>query len=238
MDCRAHFDTSLVQCKTLKEAIQTFNEKFSLDDACEYCGHILPSDGVAGSCKLCKTVNYCSKNCQTLDWYNGHKAECEAILSEKPIQSLCEDSKTFLIDRNTVIGRHLGRFEDVTMKEYTNATSPDDIGRGFGRGGGGGGGRGFGPRGGGGGRWGGGGWGRWGRGVLSTALFGPPVYGRGGLPWFAYNGYYVPWWYNLPSYYYEQGLTYGSYGVPPYRPGKWGNVPPPPSGPGYASVPQ
>jgi hypothetical protein len=90
--------------------------------------------------------------------------------------------------------------------------------------------------GGGGGGWGRGGWGRggggWGRG-----------YGRGwgygyGYPWLLYSGLWYPWWFNIPPSYYASQQPYPGYGVPPYPPQNWGNVPPPtPGQQGYAQLP-
>jgi len=49
---------------------------------------------------------------------------------------------------------------------------------------------------------------------------------------------YYPWWFWLPASYYASQTAYGNYGVPPYPPQNWGNVPPPTAGQqGYAQIP-
>lgn len=68
-------------------------------------------------------------------------------------------------------------------------------------------------------------------------------YGRGwgygyGHPWSLYYGMWYPWWFWLPATYYATQTPYQTYGVPPYPPQSWGNVPPPTAGQqGYAQVP-
>ncbi|XP_022181956.1 uncharacterized protein LOC111041828 [Myzus persicae] len=38
-------------------------------------------------CGVCKTVKYCSKDCQKLDWYGNHENDCEKLLNIKNSQS-------------------------------------------------------------------------------------------------------------------------------------------------------
>lgn len=49
---------------------------------------------------------------------------------------------------------------------------------------------------------------------------------------------WYPWWFWLPASYYATQTPYMTYGVPPYPPQNWGNVPPPSAAQqGYAQVP-
>jgi len=180
---------------------------------CEHCG-----ESASQQCKSCKLVRYCSKDCQRKDWKEGHAVECHAICNALPWAA--DDV------RGSIIGeRHDRRFELIERGGGGGGGGGHGGGGGFGGGGGGFGGgggyRGGGFRGGGYRGYGGRGWG----------------YARGwwAIPWVLYGGLWYPWWYNIPPMYYQQGIPYETYGVPPYPPQSWGNIPPPSAGmqPGY-----
>lgn len=45
------------------------------------------------TCSLCKLVSYCSKECQTNDWKNGHREEC------REVRRTCDEQPQHLLHR-------------------------------------------------------------------------------------------------------------------------------------------
>jgi|WetSurMetagenome_2_1015567.scaffolds.fasta_scaffold00274_13 hypothetical protein len=161
---------------------------------CEYC-----SQASTQQCSGCKTMIYCSHDCQKQDWIMGHMEECAAIAGKLPWDSTN-------VGDSIILERHAERLERVGTPH----------------GGGGGGGHGGGWGGGGGGRGGGGGgggYGGWGR-TAWGGRGGGWGYGRGRF-WRRRGRYWYPWWFWLAPSYYASGLA-------PYPPGSYGDMGPPP----------
>jgi len=189
---------------------------------CEHCGQ-----ATTQRCSGCKAVAYCSSQCQHKDWIMGHIEECGAIAGKLAWGDVSSVGNAMLLER------HSQRLEPI--EHGGGGGGGGGHGGGGGGGFGGGGGHGGGGFGGGGGRgWGGGGGRGW-----SGGWGGRRGWGYGfGHPWMLYYGMWYPWWYWLPASYYASQQPYQNYGVPPYPPQNWGNVPPPTAGQqGYAQVP-
>ncbi len=147
-ECLAAFHESIHEHATVGESILAFQDEFGYK-FCEHCG-----DGIDDSkimqCTACKTVSYCSQECQKADWLpstGGHKTECAAIKGEHPWSQYAQELTAETVPvASSVTMRHYMRFA-AAMEEGETATEPigDDIAlieRRGGGGGGGGGGRG------------------------------------------------------------------------------------------------
>jgi len=251
-----HFEMTALECfldnihdhETVGDAIKAFNELLEDDDAfCEHCGADIAEGPSPGQCKLCKTMTYCSKDCQKQDWENGHGAECTAIRENHKWEQYKNELVSAPVE-SSVTFRHFSRFaaleeclanEEAIGEEQNQDLSLDheDIGPRFrGRG------RGRGPRGR---RFWGGRRRYWGRPRYGRRWFGgifPYAWGAGwSFPWMYHHGLWYPWWYWIPAQYYATQTPYivagRNYGVPPAPPGTWGTVAPPAGTAGYASIP-
>ncbi len=62
-------------------------EKKKEQGKCDYCQALEPTSGAFQKCSRCKSVLYCSKNCQKAAWKEWHKDDCTIIL-EKPVDDM------------------------------------------------------------------------------------------------------------------------------------------------------
>jgi hypothetical protein len=47
-----------------------------MEGSCAHCGRAAAADINLQSCSACQAVQYCSKECQRVSWYGGHKEQC------------------------------------------------------------------------------------------------------------------------------------------------------------------
>lgn len=70
---------------------------FQDDDACATCGQ----EKVASKCSICKSVQYCNRDCQKLHW-SIHKKECDKLAKQfKNLEIKSQDSEAKAADPET-----------------------------------------------------------------------------------------------------------------------------------------
>jgi len=253
--------------KTVAESIRMFQQEAVGEDEaiCENCCVNLSEvedQTQCGQCKGCKTVKYCSKQCQLQDWTDGHNVECRAI-QEGHTWDQYKDELVNEAVPESVTFRHFMRISaDLDGEEEDVVVIGEDIDH-------------IGARGAYGGRRGGAGWARsgirrpppppfyrgrpypgirrqrrrrfWGRPRFVPSRFflpgGYPIaYGAGwDFPWVYRAQQWYPWWYWIEASYFLNKIPYvvegHNYGVPPAMPGEWGIVQRPLGSGGYTTIP-
>ena len=71
-------------------------------------------------CSACKSVGYCSKECQKIDWQQGHKAACKLIVVETKKKKKQQGRREFLnavTNEDMVAVKNYVEVLDVTPEE-------------------------------------------------------------------------------------------------------------------------
>lgn len=121
-ECLVAFHESIHEHQTVGESILAFQDEFGYK-YCEHCGTGI--DKVM-QCTGCKTVSYCSSECQAADWKEGgHKAECAAIKGSHPWSQYASEltSETAPV-ASSVSMRHYLRFAAAAEASEMADTEP------------------------------------------------------------------------------------------------------------------
>jgi hypothetical protein len=81
----AGFVTSVGPMIMKRAMKQSRAEKKSVKRQCTKCEAVESSTLVLSKCAKCKTVQYCSKECQVSDWKAGHKKACKQVEQERSV---------------------------------------------------------------------------------------------------------------------------------------------------------
>eukprot|EP00761_Pharyngomonas_kirbyi_P005041 gb/GECH01005046.1/.p1 GENE.gb/GECH01005046.1/~~gb/GECH01005046.1/.p1 ORF type:complete len:840 (+),score=206.76 gb/GECH01005046.1/:1-2520(+) len=66
--------------KNDKSISRNSNQESNEQKKCAHCGRTNAKEGTKlKRCSACKSVYYCSRNCQIIDWNSGHKEKCKGL---------------------------------------------------------------------------------------------------------------------------------------------------------------
>ena len=129
LECLCAFHDSIHVYENVGDAILAFQDAFGYA-FCEHCGDEIMGDDKhvhIDQCSACKTVSYCSKECQAADWTEGgHKAECAAITGEHTWDQYADELYSAPVE-SSVTMRHYRRFAAAAIAATYEDEEPAHI---------------------------------------------------------------------------------------------------------------